>query len=256
VSVRLYTAVWCVTAHRTPPVDALEQHRQLRSRQRNRSVRRQVNFPPSSRFASRHSPSPSHHSSVIRSPRFPRNANTCLENGSSASTGCTGSMRSLPTIRAMHFACPCSGNMQRQQVRRLAILAQQPLPILTSPRKHLVGIHSVRPADLGHRRAWLQRLLDNPPLLRHRPPPARLSLNDHPFRSVHVLSSGHFPMCSLGPSSFTQHNLSRRLADDAYLFANPSPRMKEDLPLTKVSLSTRTAIGKRILRNRNRARNR
>src|SRR6266478_526889 len=49
----------------------------------------QVNFPRSSRFANKHSPSPSHHSSLIRSPRFPRNTNTCPENGLSASAVCT-----------------------------------------------------------------------------------------------------------------------------------------------------------------------
>ena len=45
--------------------------------------------PRSSRFANRHSPSPSHHSNFTRSPRRPRNTNSCPENGSSPSCSCT-----------------------------------------------------------------------------------------------------------------------------------------------------------------------
>ena len=41
----------------------------------------QTKRPRSSRFANRHSPSPSHHSSLIRSPRRPRKTKTCPENG-------------------------------------------------------------------------------------------------------------------------------------------------------------------------------
>ena len=37
--------------------------------------------PRSSRFANKHKPSPSHQSTLIRSPRRPRNTNTCPENG-------------------------------------------------------------------------------------------------------------------------------------------------------------------------------
>ena len=41
----------------------------------------QMNLPRSSLFANRHSPSPSNHNILIRSPRRPRNTNTCPENG-------------------------------------------------------------------------------------------------------------------------------------------------------------------------------
>src|SRR5271163_2696132 len=84
--------------------------------------------------------------------------------------------------------------MHRQQVHRLCLpIAQQPLPILTPPRKHLVGIHAVRPRHLGHRRPRLKRLFDDPPLLRNRAPPARLSLNDYPLRSVHLFPKWTLP---------------------------------------------------------------
>ena len=40
-----------------------------------------TNRPRSSRFANKHNPSPSYHRTLIRSPRRPRNTNTCPENG-------------------------------------------------------------------------------------------------------------------------------------------------------------------------------
>src|SRR5207249_11911570 len=49
----------------------------------------QMKRPRSSLLAKRHSPSPSHQSTLIRSPRRPRNTNTCPENGFSASAVCT-----------------------------------------------------------------------------------------------------------------------------------------------------------------------
>ena len=49
----------------------------------------QMKRPRSSRFAKRHSPSPSHHNILIRSPRRPRNTNTCPENGFSWRAVCT-----------------------------------------------------------------------------------------------------------------------------------------------------------------------
>src|SRR5271155_2895721 len=108
--------------------------------------------------------------------------------------------------------------MHRQQVRRFLPLAQQPLPILTPPRKHLVGIHAVRPRHLGHRRPRLKRLFDDPPLLRNRAPPARLSLNDYPLRSVHL-----FPKWTLGPSSPTSHTSHSRPEPDAYSSCDAQP---------------------------------
>ena len=50
------------------------------------SARGHTNRPRSSRLANRHSPSPSHHNSLIRSPRRPRKQNTWPENGSLPST--------------------------------------------------------------------------------------------------------------------------------------------------------------------------
>src|SRR5438874_1666716 len=49
----------------------------------------QTNRPRSNRFANRHRPSPSNHSSLIRSPRLPRNTNTCPLNGFCSSAVCT-----------------------------------------------------------------------------------------------------------------------------------------------------------------------
>jgi len=48
-----------------------------------------MNRPRSSRLANRHSPSPSHQSTLIRSPRRPRNTNTCPPKGSCSSFSCT-----------------------------------------------------------------------------------------------------------------------------------------------------------------------
>src|SRR6266498_3787242 len=45
--------------------------------------------PRSSRFANKHKPSPSNQSTLIRSPRRPRNTNTCPENGLCSSFVCT-----------------------------------------------------------------------------------------------------------------------------------------------------------------------
>ena len=69
---------------RSPPIDAFEQHRQLRDS--SDAPRRCVacghtNRPRSRRFAYRFIPSPLHHSSFTRSPRLPRNTNTSPENG-------------------------------------------------------------------------------------------------------------------------------------------------------------------------------
>jgi hypothetical protein len=49
----------------------------------------QMKRPRSSRFANKHKPSPSHHKSLIRSPRRPRKTKTCPENGFSSRTVCT-----------------------------------------------------------------------------------------------------------------------------------------------------------------------
>src|SRR6266446_3318961 len=49
----------------------------------------QMNLPRSSLFEKRQRPSPDHHKSLIRSPRRPRNTNTCPENGFSSSAVCT-----------------------------------------------------------------------------------------------------------------------------------------------------------------------
>jgi len=49
----------------------------------------QMNLPRSSLFANKHNPSPSHHNILIKSPRRPRNTNTCPENGFSSSAVCT-----------------------------------------------------------------------------------------------------------------------------------------------------------------------
>src|SRR5215471_2668235 len=45
--------------------------------------------PRSSRFANKHNPSPSNQRTLIRSPRRPRNTNTCPENGLCSSFVCT-----------------------------------------------------------------------------------------------------------------------------------------------------------------------
>ena len=111
--------------------------------------------------------------------------------------------------------------MHRQQVRRLGLpRAQQPLPILTPPRKHLVGIHSVRPRHLGHRRLLaltsVRRSAASPP------PPRRLrgSLLTTIRSEVSTYPpSGHFPMCPLGPSSSTTHTSHTRPEPYAYIQA-------------------------------------
>ena len=59
----------------------------------------QTKRPRSSRFASKHSPSPLHHSTLIMSPRRPRNTNTWPLNGSSARAVCTLAARPLKPER-------------------------------------------------------------------------------------------------------------------------------------------------------------
>ena len=49
----------------------------------------QINLPLSSLFEKRHSPSPSNHKTLIKSPRLPRKMYTCPENGLSWSLVCT-----------------------------------------------------------------------------------------------------------------------------------------------------------------------
>ena len=48
--------------------------------------------PRSSRFANKHNPSPSNHKTLIRSPRRPRNTNTCPQNGLCSSFVCTNAL--------------------------------------------------------------------------------------------------------------------------------------------------------------------
>src|SRR5215471_9037159 len=65
----------------------------------------QINRPFSNRFANRHSPSPSHHSILIKSPRRPRKTNTCPENGLSLRTVCTCALRPVnPRRRSVNPA--------------------------------------------------------------------------------------------------------------------------------------------------------
>ena len=53
----------------------------------------QMNRPRSRRLENRHRPSPSHHKSLTMSPRRPRNAKTCPENGCWSRTVCTCALR-------------------------------------------------------------------------------------------------------------------------------------------------------------------
>ena len=59
----------------------------------------QMKRPRSSRFANRHNPSPSHHNSLIRSPRRPRKAKTCPENGFSFKTVCATALNPVKPRR-------------------------------------------------------------------------------------------------------------------------------------------------------------
>src|SRR6266481_1999561 len=93
----------------------------------------QVNFPRSSRFANRHNPSPSHHSNLIRSPRFPRNTNTCPENGFSFNAVCTiplnptNPRRMSVTPATIHIRVPAANPI---------IPATAPAPHATLPHLH------------------------------------------------------------------------------------------------------------------------
>jgi hypothetical protein len=62
--------LWPPRSSRHPPIDPFEQHRELRPAQHHppSSARGHTNRPRSSRLANRHRPSPSHHSSLTRSP--------------------------------------------------------------------------------------------------------------------------------------------------------------------------------------------
>src|SRR5436190_7231273 len=75
----------------------------------------QMNRPRSRRLAKRQRPSPSHHNSLIRSPRRPRNTNTCPEQGLSVSTVWTIALspvkprRMSVTPAAIQILFPASG---------------------------------------------------------------------------------------------------------------------------------------------------
>jgi len=58
-----------------------------------------TNRPRSKRLAKRQSPSPSHQSTLIRSPRRPRNTNTCPANGSCSSFTCTIALKPVKPRR-------------------------------------------------------------------------------------------------------------------------------------------------------------
>jgi hypothetical protein len=92
-----------------------------------------VNFPRSSRFANRHSPSPSHPSSVIRSPRFPRNTNTCPENGFSASA-----VRTIPLSPTNPRRMSVSVMPATIQIR---VPAANPIIPATAPAPHAMLPH-------------------------------------------------------------------------------------------------------------------
>src|SRR5271156_3865253 len=93
----------------------------------------QVNFPRSSRFANKHRPSPSHQSSLIRSPRFPRNTNTCPENGFSASAVCT---MPLNPVNPRPMPVPPATIHMRVPAANPIILATAPARHATLPHLH------------------------------------------------------------------------------------------------------------------------
>lgn len=92
-----------------------------------------MNRPRSSRLANRHSPS-SHQSTLIRSPRRPRNTNTCPPNGSCANFSCTIALNPVKPRRrsvrpaAIHFCVPAGS------VIILAIVPISLLALLDQPR--------------------------------------------------------------------------------------------------------------------------
>ena len=115
--------------------------------------------------------------------------------------------------RSMRLACHRPGHLHGQQVHRLRMpLTQQPLAILPRPRKFLNGVYSMRPRHARRRRARLQRLVNDPPLLRHTPeaPLPRLTGPhlDRSFRSVHVSPSWTLPV--VPTRAHLPHSLTRR----------------------------------------------
>src|SRR5262249_37041631 len=84
-------------ALRRAPVDAFDQHRELRRRKRYRAARftseGQMKRPCCSRLVKRHSPLPSQNRIFIVSAFLPRKANRWPENGSFLSTACTRTAR-------------------------------------------------------------------------------------------------------------------------------------------------------------------
>ena len=146
--------------------------------------------------------------------------------------------------------------MNRQQFRRLAIpIPQQPLAILTPPSKHLVGIYSMRPRHARYRRPRLQRLLDDPPLLRHTPKAPFLRLPaPHLYRllrSVHLFPKWTLPSVPtkaiiLDYSHFSQTARSVRLQNTrksyktSYFVSWKNPRLHTSSYAQNSACSCRT----------------
>src|SRR5882724_2393481 len=92
-----------------------------------------VNFPRSILFAKRHNPSPSHHNILIKSPRRPRNTNTCPENGFSLSAVCTMPLKPVNPRRrsvtpaAIQMRVPAASPIIRPDTRS---------PCVAPPRLH------------------------------------------------------------------------------------------------------------------------
>ncbi len=115
----------------TPPVTQIGDIARLNTTTPS-SARGHTKRPRSSRLAYRHSPSPSHHSSLTRSPRRPRRQNTCPENGSCPCL-CRQAVEPLAYVSGTGRQ-PYPG-ARRKRVHRNSSITCRSVSELTSPRR-------------------------------------------------------------------------------------------------------------------------
>ncbi len=104
----------------------------------------QTKRPRSKRFANRQSPSPSHQSTLMRSPRLPRKTKTWPEYGFCSSTVCAAAggkpgWSQIPTHGL--------GNANRDQLRGWCLRIETAFPIQLPPVEDLVRVNAMRARD-------------------------------------------------------------------------------------------------------------
>src|SRR6516165_9300321 len=141
------------------------------------AVEGQTKRPHSSRFANRHMPWPSCHSTLIREPRRPRNTNRWPLCGLRLSVSCTSSAKPSKPLRmsvwpvANHTCTPLGTGI-------IAVARHSPARQLSHPAIQLPWMDASLTGNCGDGGAALQRSGHQPLLLRRAPAPAALHRGD------------------------------------------------------------------------------